>query len=59
MFFDLQSELVPMVEAGVCGFKCFMIHSGIDDFPHVTEADIRSALTQLQGTDSVLLVSTL
>jgi hypothetical protein len=23
------------VAAGVCGFKCFLIHSGVDEFPCV------------------------
>ncbi|XP_051874962.1 allantoinase, mitochondrial isoform X2 [Pristis pectinata] len=50
-----QSELRPMIEAGVPGFKCFLIHSGVDEFPHVTEADLRTALAQMQGTDRVLL----
>ena len=31
------SELEPLVERGVRGFKCFLIHSGVDEFPHVTE----------------------
>ncbi|KAK3556515.1 hypothetical protein QTP70_008287 [Hemibagrus guttatus] len=29
-----QLELRPMVQAGVAGFKCFLIHSGVDEFPH-------------------------
>src|SRR5438067_11232958 len=29
-------ELEPLVHRGVCGFKCFLIHSGVDEFPHVT-----------------------
>ncbi|XP_078266801.1 allantoinase, mitochondrial isoform X4 [Rhinoraja longicauda] len=50
-----QSALRPMIEAGVPGFKCFLIHSGVDEFPHVTEADLRMSLAQLQGTGRVLL----
>ncbi|KAL2090423.1 hypothetical protein ACEWY4_015129 [Coilia grayii] len=50
-----QLELRPMVQAGVVGFKCFLIHSGVDEFPHVTHGDLHSALQLLQGTDSVLL----
>ena len=45
-----------MVLAGVAGFKCFLIHSGVDEFPHVLEADLHAAMQQLQGTGSVLLV---
>ena len=36
--------------AGVPGFKCFLIHSGIDGFAWVDEADLRLALEQLRGT---------
>lgn len=46
-----------MVQAGVAGFKCFLIRSGVDEFPHVSDADLHEAMKQLQGTDSVLLVS--
>ncbi|XP_068449341.1 allantoinase, mitochondrial isoform X1 [Clinocottus analis] len=50
-----QMELRPMIQAGVAGFKCFLIHSGVEEFPHVTERDLHAAMTQLQGTGSVLL----
>lgn len=50
------AELAPLVERGVRGFKCFLIHSGVDEFPHVTEADLRIAMPELARLDSVLLV---
>nr|XP_006637840.1 PREDICTED: allantoinase, mitochondrial-like [Lepisosteus oculatus] len=50
-----QSEIRPLIQAGVLGFKCFLIHSGVEEFPHVTDSDLHTAMTQLQGTDSVLL----
>ena len=28
-------DIRGMVEAGLPGFKCFLIHSGVDEFPHV------------------------
>lgn len=40
-------ELEAMIQAGVRGFKAFLTHSGIDDFPDVTEADLRAAMTVL------------
>ncbi|XP_061744065.1 allantoinase, mitochondrial isoform X1 [Nerophis ophidion] len=52
---DNQLELQPMIRAGVAGFKCFLIHSGVDEFPHVGECDLHAAMKQLQGTGSVLL----
>jgi len=49
-------ELRPLIKAGVRGFKCFLIHSGVDEFPNVTEADLRSAMPELAKLDAVLLV---
>ncbi len=50
------NELEPLIERGVRGFKCFLIHSGVDEFPHVTESDLRIAMPELARLDSVLLV---
>ena len=49
-------ELAPMVAAGVFGFKCFTCPSGIDDFPHVTETDMRAAMLALVPLGVPLLV---
>ncbi len=43
------AELKPMAEAAVPGFKCFLIHSGIDGFAWVDEAELRLALEELRG----------
>ena len=51
-----QAEIKPMVNAGIRGFKCFLVHSGVDEFPSVTENDVRLAMQQMQGTDAVFLV---
>ena len=48
-------HLPPLARAGVPGFKCFMIHSGIDGFAWVDEADLRKALGKLRGTGLPLL----
>ncbi len=50
-----SAELKPMIEAGVPGFKCFLIHSGIDGFAWVDEAELRLALAQLRGSGLPLL----
>jgi allantoinase len=47
--------LEPLVEAGVPGFKCFLIDSGIEGFKWVNEADLRTALGKLRGIDLPLL----
>ena len=48
-------HLEAMIEAGVPGFKCFLIHSGIEGFPWVAEADLRAALKCLRGRGLPLL----
>ncbi len=50
------NELRPLVEQGVRGFKCFLIHSGVDEFPHVTAADLRISMPELARLDTVLLI---
>ena len=50
------AELDPLVKRGVRGFKCFLIHSGVDEFPHVTEQDLRLAMPEIARLGSVLLV---
>lgn len=50
------NELAPLVERGVRGFKCFLIHSGVDEFPHVTEEHLREAMPEIARLGSVLLV---
>lgn len=49
-------ELEPMIKMGVAGFKCFLIHSGIDEFPNVTEEDLRKAMPILAKHKIPLLV---
>jgi len=49
------NSLLPLADAGVRGFKCFLIDSGIDGFPWVNEADLRAALGKLKGTGLPLL----
>jgi allantoinase len=49
-------ELRPMLEAGARGFKCFLVHSGVDEFPNVDEAQLREAARELAPTGAPLLV---
>ena len=37
-------DLEPLARAGVFGFKCFLSPSGVDEFQHVGERDLRVAL---------------
>src|SRR4029078_639398 len=50
------AELAPMFDAGVVGFKCFLVPSGVDEFEHVTEADLREAMPELTRLGALLIV---
>ncbi|HKB11539.1 MAG TPA: allantoinase AllB [Vicinamibacterales bacterium] len=49
-------QLEALVDAGVRGFKCFLAPSGVEEFRHVTERDLREALPILARRDVPLLV---
>ena len=51
-----KSELARMFAAGVVGFKCFLVPSGVDEFPHVTEDDLRIAMPELSRLGAILIV---
>lgn len=40
-------DLPGLAAAGVLGCKAFLVHSGIDEFPNATEADLRLAMPVL------------
>src|SRR3954453_14732673 len=48
--------LDALVDAGVRGFKCFLAPSGVEEFPHVDERDLREALPILARRGVPLLV---
>lgn len=48
--------LEPLWKGGVLGFKCFLVPSGIPEFQHVTEADLRPAMAILAKLGAVLQV---
>jgi allantoinase len=49
-------ELSKLFAAGVVGFKCFLVHSGVEEFPNVSESDLREALPELKRLGAVLIV---
>ena len=49
-------DLEPLARAGVRGFKCFLSPSGVDEFDHVSEADLREAMPIIAATGLPLLV---
>ena len=50
------NALEGLAEFGVPGCKCFTCPSGVDEFPHVTRADLEIALPRLRDLGLTLLV---
>jgi len=53
---DNPLDIEPLANAGVPGFKCFLVHPGIDGFTMVTESQLRAALPHVARTGLPLLV---
>src|SRR5277367_3146162 len=49
-------DIEPLANAGAPGFKCFLVHPGIDGFTMVTEQQLRAALPHISCTGLPLLV---
>ena len=50
------AELRPLWEAGVFGFKCFLLPSGVDEFPPVSIPQLREAMTEVASFDGLVIV---
>ena len=50
------AQLRPLHEAGVLGFKCFLLHSGVDEFPALTADGVEAAMRELATFDGLLIV---
>jgi len=53
---DNLEQIAGLTSAGVCGFKCFLIHPGIEEFTMVKEDHLRAALPYLKKAELPLLV---
>jgi len=51
-----SDHLEPLWRAGVFGFKCFLVPSGVAEFGHVGEPDLREAMPVLARLGAPLLV---
>ena len=49
-------HLQALIENGVMGIKCFLTHSGIDEFPNVIEDDLNLAMPIIAKCGATLLV---
>ena len=50
------ADIEPLARAGVIGFKCFLSPSGVAEFEHVSESDLREAMPIIAKTGLPLLV---
>jgi allantoinase len=51
-----EREIEGLVDSGVLGFKAFLTHSGIDEFPNVKESDLEKSMPVIAKYDLPLLV---
>ena len=51
-----HEEIESLAKAGVLGFKCFLVHPGIEEFTLVGEPDLRAALPHMARAGLPLLV---
>jgi allantoinase len=51
-----SNELEGLARAGVSAFKCFLSPSGVDEFPHLTQRDLREAFPILANLGLPLMV---
>jgi allantoinase len=51
-----HQQIEPLIKKGVLGFKAFLTHSGIDDFPNVAESDLHLAMPIIAKYGLPLLV---
>ena len=50
------ADLRPLHDAGVFGFKCFLLHSGVDEFPPLDAAELEAAMREIASFDGLLIV---
>lgn len=49
-------EVGALHDAGVFGFKCFLLHSGVDEFPHLEATELEEALAKLTSLGGLMVV---
>ena len=51
-----ENDIEPLIDAGVRGFKCFLVPSGVDEFQPVGDETLRRVMPVLARRDLPLLV---
>jgi len=49
-------DLRPLHDAGVFGYKCFLLHSGVDEFPPLDADQLDAAMREIASFDGLLIV---
>ncbi|HEU4348004.1 MAG TPA: allantoinase AllB [Actinoplanes sp.] len=49
-------QLRGLHDAGVFGFKCFLLHSGVDEFPHLEPDQLEEAMREVRSFGAVMIV---
>ncbi len=50
------ADLRPLHEAGVFGFKCFLLPSGVDEFPQLDPTRLEAAMREIAAFGGLLIV---
>ncbi len=51
-----KPHLRELHDDGVFGFKCFLLHSGVDEFPHLEADEMEEYLAEIKTFDSLMIV---
>ena len=51
-----KPELRKLHDAGVFGFKCFLLHSGVEEFPYLEPDEMEEDMGEIASFDSLMLV---
>jgi allantoinase len=51
-----KADLRPLHDDGVFGFKCFLLHSGVDEFPPLDADEMEIDMAELKSFDSMMIV---
>lgn len=51
-----KKDLRDLHDAGVFGFKCFLLHSGVDEFPSLSVEEMEEDMIELKSFDSMMIV---
>lgn len=51
-----KKDLRELHDAGVFGFKCFLLHSGVDEFPSLSVDEMEEDMAELASFDSLMIV---